>query len=198
MVRKKPTEERRDEIIVAALALVEQKGLDNINIADIAAAINLVPSAIYRHFTGKEEIIDSLIDFVNKALQDNVSYAMQIETHALARLKILLDRHVQLFKTQRAIPKILFTLLSSDKEEALKKKMLTVIDCYLNKVKFIIEQGCINGEINNVDAKAGSILFLGMVQPLVIMTQLEDNAIEQYPEKIWEIYLHGIYLSKND
>ncbi|MEN6384658.1 MAG: TetR/AcrR family transcriptional regulator [Phycisphaerales bacterium] len=198
MVQKKPTEERREEIITAALDLVEQKGLDNVNIANIAAAINLVPSAIYRHFTGKEAIIDSLIDFVNKALQDNVSYTLRTETHALARLKLLLDRHVQLFKEQRAIPRILFTLLSSDKESVLKKKMLTVIACYLDKVGFIIDQGRKNGEIENIDASAGALLFLGMVQPLAIMAQFEDNAIDQYPEKLWNIYLHGIYRSKDE
>ncbi|MBP1762560.1 MAG: transcriptional regulator, TetR family, partial [Firmicutes bacterium] len=65
MAQKKATEIRQDEIVTAALALVEQNGLDHVNIANIAAAIHLVPSAIYRHFTGKEEIIAGLIDFVN-------------------------------------------------------------------------------------------------------------------------------------
>ena len=195
-MQKKTTEVRRDEIIAATLALVEQKGLDNVNIANIAAAINLVPSAIYRHFTKKEEIIESLVDFVNTALQDNVSQAMRAETHAVARLKLLLDRHVQLFKEQRAIPRILFSLLSSDKEAVLKQKMLAVIACYLDKVQFIIAQGRKNGEIDNIDAKAGALLFLGMVQPLAIMMQFEEHAIDQYPEKLWDIYWHGIHHSK--
>ena len=198
MVQKKATEVRRDEIVAATLSLVEQKGLDNVNIGDIAAAINLVPSAIYRHFKGKEEIISSLIDFVNKTLQDNVNQVMRTETQALARLKLLLDRHVQLFKEQRAIPRILFTLLSNDKEAVLKQKMLAVITGYLDKVEFIIDQGRKNGEIDNIDAKAGSLLFLGMVQPLAIMAQFEEHALEQYPEKLWNIYLHGMYHSKAD
>lgn len=193
MAQKKTTEIRRDEIVAATLALVAKKGLDNVNIANIAAAINLVPSAIYRHFTGKEEIMGSLIDFVDKALQDNVSHAMETEAQAIRRLKLLLDRHVQLFKEQRAIPRILFALLSSDKEVVLKQKMLAVIARYLDKLEFIIEQGRINGEIDTIDAKAGAILFLGMVQPLAIMAQFEENIIDQYPEKMWQIYLHGIF-----
>ncbi|MCE5287464.1 MAG: TetR/AcrR family transcriptional regulator [Pelosinus sp.] len=196
MVQKKATEVRRDEIVAAAMVLVEQKGLDNVNIADIAAAINLVPSAIYRHFAKKEEIIEALIEFVNKVLQDNVCQAMRKETHALARLKLLLNLHVQLFKEQRAIPRILFTLLSSDKDAALKQKMLSVIACYLAKVELILEEGRSNGEINNIDAKAGALLFLGMVQPLAIMTQFEEDAINYYPEKLWNIYLHGINCGK--
>lgn len=192
MVEKRTTQVRREEIISATLDLVEEKGLDNVSIADIAEAINLVPSAIYRHFTGKEEIISSLIDFVHEVLQGNVIHAMQIEVNALARLKLLLNDHVQLFREQRAIPRILFTLLSRDKEAVLKQKMMDVIACYLDKIENIIDQGCKHGEIDKIDAKAGALLFLGMVQPLAIMSQFEEQAIDYYPEKLWNIYLHGI------
>lgn len=42
MTEKKATETRRDEIINASLRLIEENGLDNLNIADIATEIDLV------------------------------------------------------------------------------------------------------------------------------------------------------------
>lgn len=192
MVQKKATEVRRDEIITATLAIIEQKGLEHVSIANIAAAIHLVPSAIYRHYSGKEEIIDSLIDFVDKALQDNVRYVLATETDAVARLHLLLQRHVELVREQQAIPRILFSLVSSEKEKNQKQKMYAVIARYLDQVRRIIEQGSANREIGSVDATTASILFLGMIQPLAILSRLDDNTLDQYPEKVWDMYLHGI------
>ena len=57
MKSRKSTEIRKEEIVRAALSLVEQNGLDKLNIIDIALAVHLVPGAIYRHFKGKEDIV---------------------------------------------------------------------------------------------------------------------------------------------
>ena len=46
----------------AALSIVEQQGLDNLNTNAIAAVIQLVPSAIYRHFKNKEDLVNYLVN----------------------------------------------------------------------------------------------------------------------------------------
>ena len=85
MRSRKTTEIRREEILRAALFIVEQQGLDNLNTNAIAALIQLVPSAIYRHFKNKEEIIAALIDFIGERLQQNLQQATTQEGTALER-----------------------------------------------------------------------------------------------------------------
>lgn len=193
LAEKKATEVRREEIIVASLSLVEQYGLDNLNIADIARVVDLVPSAIYRHFGGKEAIIESLIEFAGASLQGNISQALIAESNAVDRLEVLFNLHVKLIKEQRAIPRILFSLISSDKNMYLKQKMLLVINTYIANIKKIIAEGQLKGEIlAEVDVRAAGILFLGMVQPLAVLSQSDDDLINIYTAPLWELYRRGI------
>jgi ferredoxin len=112
---RKCTEIRREEIVRAALSLVEQNGLDILNINDIATKIGLVPASIYRHFKGKDEIIKALIEFADSSLQDNLSRAKACSGTAIDKLEMLFRLHVKLLREEAAIPRILFFLMSSNR-----------------------------------------------------------------------------------
>ncbi|MEA4835683.1 MAG: TetR/AcrR family transcriptional regulator [Anaeromusa sp.] len=193
MRSRKTTEIRREEILRAALFIVEQQGLDNLNTNAIAALIQLVPSAIYRHFKNKEEIIAALIDFIGERLQQNLQQATTQEGTALERLKSLFELHVKLLQEEPSIPRILYSLISSERNQELKKKMLAEIDAYVYETKKLLLQGKKAGEINPaVDVAAAAMMFLGMIQPLVILSQENKDVLDEYPQKLWQCYQRAI------
>ena len=193
MRSRKTTEIRREEILRAALFIVEQQGLDNLNTNAIAAVIQLVPSAIYRHFKNKEEIIAALIDFIGERLQQNLQQATTQEGTALERLKSLFELHVKLLQEEPSIPRILYSLISSERNQELKKKMLAEIDAYVYETKKLLLQGKKAGEINPaVDVTATAMMFLGMIQPLVILSQENKDVLDEYPQKLWQCYQRAI------
>ena len=195
MRSRKTTEIRREEILRAALFIVEQQGLDNLNTNAIAALIQLVPSAIYRHFKNKEEIIAALIDFIGERLQQNLQQATTQEGTALERLKSLFELHVKLLQEEPSIPRILYSLISSERNQELKKKMLAEIDAYVYETKKLLLQGKKAGEINPaVDVAAAAMMFLGMIQPLVILSQENKAVLDEYPPKLWQCYQRAIAL----
>ncbi|WP_239393540.1 TetR/AcrR family transcriptional regulator [Frankia sp. CiP3] len=49
---------RRQIIISAAIRVFARKGFDEASVQDIAAAAQVVPTAVYYHFSGKEELFD--------------------------------------------------------------------------------------------------------------------------------------------
>lgn len=55
---KMKTEVRREQIAAAALQLIARRGMHGLSIAGIARQVGLVPSAIYRHFDGKDHVLD--------------------------------------------------------------------------------------------------------------------------------------------
>jgi TetR/AcrR family fatty acid metabolism transcriptional regulator len=192
VTEKKATETRREEIIKASLRLIEEKGLDNLSVADIAAAINLVPSAIYRHFGGKEEIIESLVDYVDRSLQANVARVAGGKD-AVERLEQLYELHTDFLKTQPAIPLIMFSLLASNRNPALKQRMISVIASYVAEVRNIIAKGQPQGEIAPaIDPMSAALLFVGMIQPLIILSQAGDNSVATFKKSLWDVYARGI------
>ena len=193
MRSRKTTEIRREEILRAALSIVEQQGLDNLNTNAIASVIQLVPSAIYRHFKNKEEIIAALIDFIGERLQQNLQQATTQEGTTLERLKCLFELHVKLLQEEPAIPRILYFLISSERNQELKQKMLAEINAYVYETKKLLLQGKKAGEINQaVDVTAAAMMFLGMIQPLVILSQENKAVLDEYPQKLWQCYQRTI------
>jgi AcrR family transcriptional regulator len=59
--RGKRPRNRRDLIITAASELFSEDGYANVSMDDIARAVNVRPSALYRHFLGKQEILREAI-----------------------------------------------------------------------------------------------------------------------------------------
>lgn len=193
MTEKKATETRREEIISASLRLIEKHGLDNLSVAEIAAEIKLVPSAIYRHFGGKEEIIDSLIDFVDRSLQANVARVAEVSGDAVDKLELLYKMHTDFLQTQPAIPKIVFSLLAGNKNPSLKKRIISVIAAYVAQVRNILAKGQPDGDIEpTIDPTAAALLFVGMIQPLIILSQAGDRSVDTFKQAMWAVYSRGI------
>ena len=56
----------RERILEAALTIFAENGYEGTNLLDIAKAVGIVKSAIYRHFSGKEELWNELISMMEK------------------------------------------------------------------------------------------------------------------------------------
>lgn len=52
----------KERILIAALEMFSERGYDGTNIRELTASLGLGKSSMYRHFTSKEEIWNSLLD----------------------------------------------------------------------------------------------------------------------------------------
>ena len=52
----------RERILASALELFSQKGYEGTNIRELTASLGLVKSGVYKHFAGKEDIWNALLD----------------------------------------------------------------------------------------------------------------------------------------
>jgi len=59
-VRTRP-KDRRQSIEAAAAGLFADRGFAGTSVADIAAEVGITPGAIYRHFSGKEELLERIV-----------------------------------------------------------------------------------------------------------------------------------------
>ncbi|WP_162138713.1 TetR/AcrR family transcriptional regulator [Gordonia hirsuta] len=67
----------REQILSAAVALFAEHTYDGVGIDDIAAAVDLAPSSIYNHFSGKAEILAVLLHRANGYLQVTLDDVMR-------------------------------------------------------------------------------------------------------------------------
>lgn len=191
MVSKKlDTQTRQDQIAEAALDVVASQGMKALNVAAVAQRVGLVPSAIYRHFKSKEEILDVVLELIGNRLWANVLIVCEQTEHALERLQQLLMRHVKLIRENSAIPSVIFSdeVYGGNRERRLKAGVL--IQDYLAEVERIVRNGQRRGQIRpELRAQTVAALFLGIIQPAAIISHLDDTKLnlEKHAGEAWEI-----------
>lgn len=196
---KQTSEVRKKQIARAAMALIAGQGMKGLSVASVARKVGLVPSALYRHFKGKEEILEATIELVRDLLLENVRAVRGQSDRSLEQLRFLLMRHIQMVREFQAIPRIVFSEELSASHPLGKEAIYKMITEYLGQVAEIIIQGQRLGQINpSLDPKAVSVMFLGLVQPPVVLWYLSNGKFEviKQAERAWEIFKQAIQFQK--
>ena len=63
---KLPTTIRKEQIVEAALELLGRNGLKKLRMTDIAKHLQLVPSALYRHFKNRDAMLSAVFDHITQ------------------------------------------------------------------------------------------------------------------------------------
>ena len=61
----------KEKILEAALDVFAEKGFEAANIREIAEKVGIKTPSLYKHYSGKQEIYDSLLVFMHERLQDS-------------------------------------------------------------------------------------------------------------------------------
>jgi len=195
MAEKLGTEIRREQIVKTALALLSKRGFKSLSMAAIARRVGVVPSAIYRHFSGKDALLDALLDFIRQKRRENVQAARAASPIPLERLRVLLGLHVKLMLENNAIPRIIFTQIFSMEREAKKKKVKIIFTEYIGMVAEIVAGGQKNKTIRrDIPAQTIALMFLGIIQPAAVMWRLTGAGfdISAHAKQSWKMFKKAI------
>jgi AcrR family transcriptional regulator len=193
--QKTETELRKEQIVEAALDLIGAEGAYALNIAGIAERVGIVPSALYRHFKSKDDVLDALLEFLRIRLLGNVAQVMEETPDALQRLKSLLMRHARMLSENRAIPHIVFSdgIYSGHLER--KAKVAEIITTYLGMIQKIVEEGRLDGSIRkDVVPTTASVMFLGIILPAAVLWNLTEGRFDMiaHAENAWPAFVRFI------
>ncbi|MBI4871333.1 MAG: TetR/AcrR family transcriptional regulator [Candidatus Riflebacteria bacterium] len=191
MALRLKTAVRREQIAQAALEVLAESGLAELSMARIADRMGLATSAIYRHFPGKGEILDAVIDLIGSRLEANVAAASRASEKPLSRLEFLLLRHIALVRENSGIPRLLFSgeVFCSDGK---RERLFRLISGYLARVAKIIRAGQRAGSIRtDIDAPTLAVHFLGIVQPAVMLGHLSDGRFDvaRHAKRAWKLFV---------
>jgi AcrR family transcriptional regulator len=188
---KTKTEIRQEQIAQAALALVSRHGLRRLNVAGLARQVGVVPSALYRHYQSKEDVLEAVLDLISRRLLENVQAVRQESADPLECLHRLLSRHVQLICDNVAIPRVIFSEEIFSGYPRRRRRVYQIIQGYLKKVQELIREGQLQGRIRpDLAPDTGSVMFLGLVQPAAILGLMSNGAFDVagHAEEAWRLF----------
>lgn len=193
--KKTDTEIRQDQIAVTALDLIAKEGIQALSIAAIASRVGIVPSAIYRHFKSKDDILGAVLNHLHDRLLRNVEIVRRETGDSLERLWSLLMLHAQLLAENKAIPHVVFSSGIHTGHPDHKAKVRDIVSHYLGKVQMIVWEGQRNGAIRgDIEAETVSLMFLGLILPAVVARSVSGDRFDvlKHAEKAWPAFRRSI------
>ncbi|MBW6494673.1 MAG: TetR/AcrR family transcriptional regulator [Burkholderiaceae bacterium] len=109
MNERKPSGDRKAEILTATLGLAFEVGPDHVTTGLIAGRLGLTQPAIYKHFPSKQDIWRAASELLCAQIAESVEAARQAGRTPIDRLRRLLVGHVQLIAQTPALPEIMAT-----------------------------------------------------------------------------------------
>ncbi len=198
---KRDTEVRQEQIAQAALTLVAGQGMKAMTVERIARLIGLAPSALYRHYRNKDEILDAVLQLLRNRFMANVRAAREENTTPLAAIKSLLFRHVRMIMEYQAIPRILFSddLFGGAPER--KNMMYGMIMDFLAEVADLVRSGQARGEIRaDLPADTLAVMFIGLFQPSAMLWHLSGSQFDmiRQVDATWRVFSRALTPGEGD
>ena len=196
MPRKKlTTRVRQEQIAEAALEVVAERGPAGLSVAAIAERVGIVPSAIYRHFGGKEAVLDAVLDSLTHRLDENLSAAGSGAESPLEQLQQILKRHAAMAQANAALPRVLFAQVIYGSSDTRRSRIGRIVSGYLDRIAEVIREGQRRGQIrDDVPSDAAAVVLLGMVQLPIVLWHMTDGDFDlnRQIEQAWPLFERAV------
>jgi AcrR family transcriptional regulator len=197
IMERKPSEERKAEIIDAALNLLMEEGMQSLTIKNISSQNHISEAAIYRHFSDKHAILMALVDVFEENLLHTINYPLKNYRNPLKRLKEIMRSHMLFTEKSKGV---LFTITGEAvhcNDDELRQKILNVIELYKSEIKKILQEAKAKGLVRkSIDLDAVSLSFFGLIQTAIIQYTLTNYTLPPVYNfnTMWKLFLNGIMI----
>ena len=187
-------EERRGQILDAALTVFTQKGFHAANVSDVAALAGVSQGTIYWYFDSKEDL------FRAATLSVFVNFGKEAQAHledcesATEKLRVL-GQVMEGFITglEGLLVMFLGYWASVPRREEAGQFWVDILVEYNELIVEIVEQGIRDGEFKPVDAEALVWALMGAYDGLAAYTMLvPDMDVARVSQVLVETLLHGL------
>lgn len=192
---RRPTEDRRAEIVAAVLRLAAGSGPAEITTARIAAELGLSQGALFKHFPNKEAIRIAAMDWVSASLLHVLETAARAAATPLEALRAVFMAHVDFIVDHPGVPCLLFHELQQPLDTPVKRRVREILKRYRTMLVGHLDAARERGEATaDVDGAAAATLFIGTVQGLMMQAMLAGSAraMRHNAEPVFAIWLRGI------
>ena len=194
------TDIRRDQIANAALRIIGQRGVSGLTTAALAREAGISEANLYRHFTGKDEILAVTVEKVGEGLKRNINNVLKMSSadSPLIKLKRAFMLHLDYIEKNEGIPRLVFSDEMHLGNEELKQKLLQSISSYSAAIEILMKEGQKAGLIKkDISSKMSAVMFIGMIQVTTLRWSLSNFSFPLVTEgmKLWETYEKCIKIS---
>jgi TetR/AcrR family transcriptional regulator, biofilm operon repressor len=192
----------KDKILFMSLELFSQRGYEGVSMRDIATAVNIKGSSIYKHYKSKQDIFNSIVSYMELRYNEAMSLLQLPKGEALS----VVDTYMNI--SNEKLFDIVYKIFLYFHEDPYTSKFrrILIMEQYRNPVirntfkKIYFENALVfqeelftvlieGGMFKNVDAKIMALQFYAPIYLLIC----QYDSIEGKEEEVKEILRKHVY-----
>jgi AcrR family transcriptional regulator len=170
MPRPDRSEERRDQILEAAIEAFGEKGLHEARMEDIAARAGLSKPALYLYFRNKDAIIGSLLRFFFEREMRGVRRLQEAPGSARGRLDAMVNQFARMLEhMQVAMPLLLEFYGVAAREASVREFLTEAYQEFHDILTDVLERGVAAGEFRSMDASSVAFTLIALYEGVTLI-----------------------------
>lgn len=179
---RKPQQERKAEIVEAALNLSAEVGPDQTSTEAIAERIGFSQSAIFRHFPTKTDIWNAVFAKLSNEMEQGWEGADH-KRSAQERIQFVVLSQLRLVNSVPALPSIVFSRELHRGNTILRMGVTALMKRFHTMLKTHITRGISRGEFcEDLDPEGAASLVVSSLQGVVMRWSLSGEAFDLLDE----------------
>ncbi len=155
------TGERRDQILQTLAEMLERPAGEKITTAALAARLRVSEAALYRHFKGKAQMFEGLIEFIEQTLFALVNKITAEEKSGVRQLEAIISVLLGFAQKNRGMTRVLIGDALVNEDERLQARINQLHDrleaALKQALRFGVTQNEIAGEVD-ISAHANALM----------------------------------------
>ncbi|SDE07456.1 TetR/AcrR family transcriptional regulator [Sporomusa acidovorans] len=173
---KRFTLPRKDAIVLSAIEIIDELGLQALSTKELASRQKISESALYRHFKSKDDIVMQVLKYFSKFDRAILHSAQQMDGSAKQRIIFYIKSFVEYYENFRALTALLFSYepLRHYNQET-KDKVESIFADRFKAVAEILAVGQQKGELTaGYTPKEFAEIILGTCQITILRWRIND------------------------
>lgn len=169
--------DRQIEIMEAATLRIDQYGIQELTIKNLAADIGLSEAALYRHFKSKNDIMLGLLTYFIFEMKERIAVIISNkEKTPTELLKEIFASQLNTFVQKPAIVSVIFSEGIFQFNKELREKVSTMMELMQTHINAIVKRGQEDGTYRGLIGQATiSTIIMGSMRMTVLKWKLSGH-----------------------
>ncbi len=181
----------------AVLALLAEGGAQAVTTPAIARRIGVTQSALFKHFSAKEDVWRAVMDHIALEVGERLRRAARADGSHADRLLAVLRAYLTAVKDIPAIPALLFSgeVQAQGSSPYLREEIARRFGWLHDALMAPLLAGQAAGEFRrDLDVHAAAVLAAGIAQSVILRWRIFDSLIDMTAdaERVFPIFLAGL------
>jgi TetR/AcrR family transcriptional regulator len=178
------TGERKSQILQTLAGMLERPASEKVTTAALAKKLDVSEAALYRHFTGKAQMFEGLIEFIEQTLFALINRITSEEQSGVRQLEAIMGVLLGFAQKNRGMTRVLIGDALVHEDERLQARINQLHDRLEAALKQAVRFGVTQNEIAaDTDASACANLILSFVTGR--WHQFAKSGFRRDPVELW-------------